>query len=166
MFCSFWSTVRLYDSEFQIEGVLTLNVFTDIILGTKRNSFSDDGNFLIRSSVCVCFQWEMFSVPELENFLAILTREEADHMDRLRTRYFRLRVHLLNRVRDLLGHWTRFWVCLCLCVCVCVCVSWPGFTHTLFAKNIPWLSMTWKVHFPWPCDVTQQCTMFLLLHNN
>ena len=46
----------------------------------------------------------MFSVPELENFLAILSREEAEYIDRLRTRYFRLQVHLLNRARDLLGH--------------------------------------------------------------
>jgi len=103
---------------------------------------------MVTSSVCVCFQWEMFSVPELENFLAILTREEADHMDRLRTRYFRLRVHLLNRVRDLLGHWTRFWVCLCLCVCVCVCVcvSWPG-SHTHFLQKI-------FLDFPWPGKFT------------
>jgi len=44
----------------------------------------------------------MFSIPELENFLAILSREEKEYMDRLSTRYFRLRVHLINRARQLL----------------------------------------------------------------
>ena len=51
---------------------------------------------------CVCvLQWEVFSVPELENFLAMLSREEAEHLDRLRTRYLRLRVHLLSRAQQL-----------------------------------------------------------------
>jgi len=44
----------------------------------------------------------MFSLPELESFLSILAREEAEHLDRLHARYFRLRVHLINRAQQLL----------------------------------------------------------------
>ena len=79
--------------------------------------------------VCACVQWEMFSIPELENFLTILTREESEQLDRLRTRYFRLRVHLLNRARDLLGvgHWTTqcpsLSVCVYLCMYLCLYLS-------------------------------------------
>ena len=38
---------HLYDSEFQIEGALTVNAFTDnasVIFGTNSNNLSDDRN--------------------------------------------------------------------------------------------------------------------------
>jgi len=31
-----------------------------------------------------------------------------------------------------------------------------------FRKNFPWLFMTSKDHFPWLCNVTEQCTIFYI----
>ena len=33
------------------------------------------------------FQWEAFTVPELQNFLRILDKEEQDHMEQVREKY-------------------------------------------------------------------------------
>lgn len=30
--------------------------------------------------LCVLFQWEVFSIPELQNFMKILDREEEEHI--------------------------------------------------------------------------------------
>jgi Novel Ras effector 1 C-terminal SARAH (Sav/Rassf/Hpo) domain len=46
-------------------------------------------------------QWEVFSVPELENFLLMLGLEERDSIERVKVKYFRLRILLLRRLAEL-----------------------------------------------------------------
>ena len=46
------------------------------------------------------FQWEAFSIPELQNFLRILKREEEEHMDQIRTKYKVFRLQLNVKMRD------------------------------------------------------------------
>ena len=45
------------------------------------------------------FQWEAFSVPELENFLRILDREEAEYVDQLKAKYQLLKIQTHKQLK-------------------------------------------------------------------
>ena len=49
----------------------------------------------------VCFQWEAFSLPELENFLRILNREEEEYLEQVKAKYRLLRIQMGKRLADL-----------------------------------------------------------------
>ena len=47
------------------------------------------------------FQWEAFSIPELENFLKILDREEEEYIDQVRHRYQLLKIQMDQQLASL-----------------------------------------------------------------
>lgn len=47
------------------------------------------------------FQWEAFSLPELENFLKILNREEEEYVEQVRGKYRMLKIHMERRSKEL-----------------------------------------------------------------
>jgi hypothetical protein len=46
-------------------------------------------------------QWEAFSLPELENFLRILNKEEEEYMEQVKAKYRLLRIQMGKRLADL-----------------------------------------------------------------
>ncbi len=67
---------------------------------------------IIKGCLYYYLQWEAFSVPELENFLKILDREEEEYIDQVRHRYKMLKIQMDHQLADmeeeqrLLGHTT------------------------------------------------------------
>lgn len=58
---------------------------------------------LISSILCsLSFQWEAFSIPELQNFLRILDKEENDQLQILKNRYAAYRGQLEEALRGVL----------------------------------------------------------------
>lgn len=47
------------------------------------------------------FQWEAFSLPELENFLRVLKREEEEYVDQIRAKYHLMKIHMRKRMEEL-----------------------------------------------------------------
>ena len=47
------------------------------------------------------FQWDAFSVPELENFLRILGREEDEYVDQVKNKYRLLKIQMAKRLKEL-----------------------------------------------------------------
>lgn len=60
--------------------------------------------FLFISSILcsLSFQWEAFSIPELQNFLRILDKEENDQLQILKNRYAAYRGKLEEALRGVL----------------------------------------------------------------
>lgn len=46
-------------------------------------------------------QWDAFSIPELENFLKILNREEVEYKEQIRAKYNLMHVHIIKRLEEL-----------------------------------------------------------------
>lgn len=46
------------------------------------------------------FQWDVFSLPELENFLRLLNREEKAYIRQVKRKYQLLRVGIDHRLRE------------------------------------------------------------------
>jgi Ras association domain-containing protein 1 len=44
--------------------------------------------------------WDEFSLPELDNFLCVLNREEEEYIDQVKTKYRILRIQILKRLGD------------------------------------------------------------------
>lgn len=57
---------------------------------------------LIHSLYSLFFQWEAFSIPELQNFLRILDKEESDQLQLLKNRYAAYRGKLEEALRGVL----------------------------------------------------------------
>jgi len=53
------------------------------------------------SFVDITFQWEAFSLPELESFLTILNREEEEYIDQVRSKYRVTQIHMKKRLQSL-----------------------------------------------------------------
>lgn len=51
-------------------------------------------SFVIIKLMCIAVQWESFSLPELERFLTVLNREEAEYIEQVKVKYELLRQHL------------------------------------------------------------------------
>ena len=47
------------------------------------------------------FQWEAFSLPELESFLLILHKEEETYLQEIRETYVALKIQMQHRLREL-----------------------------------------------------------------
>ena len=52
------------------------------------------------SKNCVKFQWEAFSLPELESFLTILNREEEEYVDQVRSKYRVIEIRMKKRLQS------------------------------------------------------------------
>ena len=48
------------------------------------------------------FQWEAFSLPELENFLKILNREEQEYAEQVKLKYRLLRLQMQQHSKELI----------------------------------------------------------------
>ena len=48
-------------------------------------------------------QWEAFSIPELENFLKILDREEDEYVEQLKAKYKLLKIQIERQMKTLLA---------------------------------------------------------------
>lgn len=62
---------RLFDEDHPLQVVLEASV-------VGRNS-----KLALRDNLCSTIQWDAFSLPELQNFIAILSREEGIYADRV-----------------------------------------------------------------------------------
>jgi Ras association domain-containing protein 5 len=49
----------------------------------------------------VLLQWEAFSLPELENFLLILNKEEEEYLKQITQTYRLLKIHFHRRLKEL-----------------------------------------------------------------
>ena len=49
------------------------------------------------------FQWEAFSLPELDNFLMILNKEEEEYLKQITQTYRLLKIHFQRRLKELKG---------------------------------------------------------------
>jgi len=49
--------------------------------------------------VCI-YQWEAFSLPELENFLCVLNREEDEYIEQMKTKFRLKKLQLQKRLKE------------------------------------------------------------------
>ena len=49
----------------------------------------------------IYFQWDAFSLPELQNFLRILDKEEEEYMEQVKAKYRLLRIQMGKRLADI-----------------------------------------------------------------
>lgn len=61
----------------------------------------DMRRFVMQENDTMEIQWAAFSVPELNNFLCILDREEDEYIDQVRVKYKLLRLHIHRRLDEL-----------------------------------------------------------------
>ena len=47
------------------------------------------------------FQWDAFSIVELENFVRMLDREEQEYLDQVRAKYKLMKIHMDRRMNEL-----------------------------------------------------------------
>lgn len=53
---------------------------------------------LVLLCVSLC-QWKSFNLLELESFLSVLNREEAEHIDQVKTKYRKLKTEILKHLQ-------------------------------------------------------------------
>ena len=94
--CLGWTAEGLNNHQY----VLQDNDTEEIMVGTHVAVYL--GVHSIIYCTCVYFQWDAFSTPELENFLRILSREENEYLEQVRNKYQLLRIHMNQRIKELL----------------------------------------------------------------
>ncbi|KAK2158040.1 hypothetical protein LSH36_178g03003 [Paralvinella palmiformis] len=61
----------------------------------------DKRKFVLQENDTGEIMWEAFSLPELENFLKILNREEEEYVEQVRGKYRMLKIHMERRSKEL-----------------------------------------------------------------
>ena len=46
-------------------------------------------------------QWEAFSIPELENFVRMLDKEEEEYVEQVRAKYKLMKIHMSRRMAEI-----------------------------------------------------------------
>jgi Ras association domain-containing protein 1 len=68
-------------------------------------SWTADGletrRFILQENETGEVMWEAFSVPELENFLRILDREEEEYLEQVRAKYQLLKIQMTQRMKEM-----------------------------------------------------------------
>lgn len=62
---------------------------------------SIQNEILLHLMYLFCFQWEAFSLPELESFLNVLNREEFEYIEQVKTKFRLLKVQMVKKVKEL-----------------------------------------------------------------
>jgi hypothetical protein len=73
---------RLFDEDHPLQALL------------EASSMGRNSKFALRDNLCSTIQWDAFTLPELQNFITILGREENIHADRLRECFVLWKRHL------------------------------------------------------------------------
>ena len=55
----------------------------------------------LNNRVFFVLQWDAFSLPELDNFLRILDKEEVEYVDQVKAKYALMKLHIKQRLKEL-----------------------------------------------------------------
>jgi Ras association domain-containing protein 1 len=61
----------------------------------------DHHQFVLQENDTGDIMWDAFSLPELENFLVVLNREEEEYVSQLKAKYQLLKVHMRKRLQTI-----------------------------------------------------------------
>lgn len=71
--------------------------------GPSRRAASDQSPVLSLPRLPCASQWDAFSIPELQNFLTILEKEEQDKIQQVQKKYDKFRQKLEEALRESQG---------------------------------------------------------------
>ncbi|ESN93393.1 hypothetical protein HELRODRAFT_180922 [Helobdella robusta] len=62
----------------------------------------DSNKFILQETDAGDIKWDIFSTPELENFLCMLHREEKEHEERIRGKNKMMKLHIQRRLKEII----------------------------------------------------------------